>query len=148
MIQVSELSDYRIYEDDGATHDFYCRMGRYFASKQVIKELEGPFFDDEYHIWLLAMAGDSMAGFSSLRLDEMSKGVANFAITYILPDHRRKGLYRHMFSIKEQMCVRHRAKLIKGLANPLSKAVFDEQCWTATRQAGKWTYYQKEISRD
>lgn len=146
MIRVSSLGKYEIYEDDGATHDFYCRMGRYFANKQIIKELEGPMFDDEYHVWLLAMLKGEIIGFSSCRFDELNKGIANFALTYVFPDHRRKGLYRCMFGIKEQMCINHGAKLIKGLANPLSKAVFDDSGWTATRQAGKWTYYQKEVN--
>lgn len=148
MIQVSEHKGYVIYEDDGASSDFYCRMGRFFANKQIIKELEGPMFDDQYHVWLLAMQGDAIVGFSSCRFDEMNKGVAHFALTYVMPDHRRKGLYRCMFSIKQQMCINHNAKFIRGIANPLSKAVFDESGWTAIRQAGKWKHFQKEVNCD
>jgi len=147
MIQISEHNGYTIFEDDGATHDFYCRMGRFFASKQVVKELEGRLFDDESYVWLLAMKDGKIAGFSSCRLDELSKGIAHFGVTYILPEHRRKGLYRHMFELKEQLCIKHNPAFIRGIANPLSKQVFEERGWTATRVAGKWTHYQKEIAR-
>lgn len=145
MIKASEHNGYTVYEDDGATHDFYCRMGRFFASKQVVKELEGPMYDDEHYVWLLAMQDDRIVGFSSCRFDEMDKGIAHFGVTYILLEHRRKGLYRHLFRLKEALCFRHKPKFIRGIANPVSKVVFDERGWTATRQAGKWTYYQKEI---
>lgn len=147
MIQITEHNDYTIFEDDGATHDFYCRMGRFFASKQVVKELEGPMFDDEHYVWLLAMKDGKIAGFSSCRLDELNKGIAHFGVTYVLPDHRRKGLYRHMFELKEQLCIKHNPAFLRGLANPLSKKVFEDRGWATTRLAGKWTYYQKEIAR-
>ncbi len=148
MIQVSEHNGYTIFEDDGATPDFYCRVGRFFASKQVVKELEGPMFDDEHYVWLLAIKDGKIAGFSSCRFDEIGKGIAYFGVTYILPEHRRKGLYRHMFQLKERLCIKHKAKVVRGIANPTSKKVFDDCGWTVQRQAGKWTYYQKEVKHE
>lgn len=148
MIQVSEYKDYKIFEDDGASPDFYCRMGRFFADKQVVKELGGPMFDDVHHVWLIAMQGDEIAGFGAVRLDEMAKGIAHLTVVYILPLHRRKGLYRHLFGLREQMCIRHGAKLIRGLANPTSRAVFVEYGYQVVRTAGKWTHFQKEVNCD
>lgn len=147
MIQVSKHGDYTIFEDDGATPDFYCRMGRFFASRQVVKELEGPMFDDVGYVWMIAMKDGKIAGFSSCRLDELNKGIAHFGVTYILLEHRRKGLYRHLFELKEQLCIRHKPKLLRGLANPLSKNVFEQNGWKVQRTAGKWTYYQKEVTQ-
>lgn len=145
MIKISDHNGYTIYEDDGATPDFYCRMGRFFASKQVVKEMEGPMFDDEHHVWLLAMKDDKIAGFSSCRFNELPKGVAHFGVTYILPEHRRKGLYRHLFQLKEALCVKHKAKFLRGIANPISKQLFIDCGWAELRQTGKWTHYQKEV---
>lgn len=147
MIQVSEFSGYAIYEDDGASHDFYCRMGRFFASKQVVKELEGPMFDDVHHVWLLAIKEGEIAAFGAVRFDEIGKGVANLTVVYVLPEHRRKGLYRHLFSLREQMCINRGAKLIRGLANPISKTVFEQSGYAISRVAGKWTHFQKEVKR-
>lgn len=147
MIEVSEFNGFAIYEDDGASGDFYCRMGRFFASKQVIKELEGPMYDDIHHVWLLAIKDGEIAGFGAVRFDGMSSGVANLTVVYILPAHRRKGLYRHLFTLREQMCVRRGAKVIRGLANPLSKPVFEQNGYQVTRLAGKWTHFQKEVNR-
>lgn len=147
MIQVSEHDGYAIYEDDGASRDFYCRMGHFFASKQIVKELEGPMFDDVHHVWLFAIKDGEIAAFGAVRFDEMSKGIANLTVVYVLPEHRRKGLYRHLFGLREQMCVNRGAKMIRGLANPISKCVFEQSGYTAVRMAGKWTHFQKEVIR-
>lgn len=147
MQKVSEFGEYSIFEDDGASPDFYCRMGRFFASKQVVKELEGPMFDDPSHTWLIAMRDDKIAGFGAVRFDEMRRGIANLTVVYILPEHRRRGLYRHLFGLREQMCVRRGAKFIRGVANPTSKIVFEQFNYTIARVAGKWTHFQKEVNR-
>lgn len=104
-------------------------------------------FDDESYVWLLAMKDSKIAGFSSCRFDELSKGIAHFGVTYILPEYRRKGLYRHLFDLKEQLCVKHKPQFLRGIANPASKKVFDDHGWSVIRRAGKWTHYQKEIIR-
>lgn len=143
MKQIAEHGDFEIYQTSSLEPDFYCGMGRYFADKQIVKELEGPMFNDDSYVWLIAKLDNQVVGFSSCRFDE--KG-AHFGITYIIPDYRRKGLYRSMFLLKQELCVGRDVRVISGLANPVSKAVFDANGWTVSRQAGKWTYYKKEVA--
>ena len=143
MKQVAEHGDYEIYQTSSLESDFYCIMGRYFADKQIVKELEGPMFNDDSYVWLIAMLDNEIVGFSSCRFDD--KG-AHFGVTYIMPEHRRKGLYRALFMLKQQLCITRDAHTLYGLANPISKALFDANEWIATRQAGKWTHYKKEVA--
>lgn len=122
----------------GGTREFYCRMGRFFANRQIVKELEGPMFDDKSYMWVIASHGDEIAGFSSCYFED---DIARFGVTYVMPDHRRNGLYRHMFALKLAICTDRGAPEIRGLANPIASRMFIENGFAEVRKAGKWTHY-------
>lgn len=143
MIQIDTHNEYEIYQTSRADERFFCEMGRFFCDRQIIKELEGPIFDDDSYTWLVAKLDGIIVGFSGYRID--GKG-GHFALTYVMPEHRRKGLYRKMFGIKYRLCASRDVQSVDGVANPLSKAVFDEAGWQVSRVAGKWTHYRKEVS--
>lgn len=140
MKNLNTPKGYQITTLAGGTRDFYCRMGRFFADRQIVKELEGPMFDDASYTWFIATKGDEIVAFSSMRIDE-DKQTANFGITYVMPDHRRKGLYAHLFALKLHACQNRGVREVRGLANPASCAVFARHGFAVARTAGKWTHY-------
>jgi GNAT superfamily N-acetyltransferase len=131
---------YQVTTLAGGTREFYCRMGQFFASRQVIKELEGPMYDDKSYVWFIATQGSEIVAFSSVRFEE-DKNIASFGITYVMPAHRRKGLYAHLFALKLAACQDREVREVRGLANPASCAVFERNGFTLARTAGKWSHY-------
>lgn len=146
MKQLSKLGDYTfVLVDKNAA--FWVAMGPLFTSKEIVKELEGPMFDDDTYSWIIAYdADENVAGFTSLTVARIDKGVAECTAAYVMPDHRRKGLYRELFRQREKLGFELGAKELRGIANPTSKYVFEDEGWEVARMAGKWTHFRKVAS--
>lgn len=121
----------------------YRRLGPFATDRQVLKELEGPIYHDLHTVWLFAYHGREIVALSGVRFDSVE--TASFTLTYVLPDHRRRGLYRSMFGLKLALCQERAVATVKGLANPLSAALFREHDFVEVGQRGKWTHFAKEI---
>lgn len=141
----AEHKGYKVFlASSKADRHFYCQMGRFFADKAVIKELEGPMFDDETHQWLLVKDGLEIIAFSSCR--DAGNGIWWFNQTWVAPEYRRQGIYRKLFQLKEGLCKNAGAKMLKGTALTHSKALFEQSGWTVTSTRGpRWTWFEKRI---
>lgn len=137
--------NYKIFlASSKADRHFYCQMGRFFSSKEVIKELEGPICDSEGHYWLLVKSGIEIVGFASCR--DAGNGLWWYCDAWIHPEHRRNGLYRKLFTLREAFCVEQGALVLKGTALPHSRALFEESGYTVTSQRGpRWTWFEKRL---
>lgn len=135
---------YKIFLASNKDRHFYCQMGRFFSSYEIIKELEGPIYDADNYRWLLAKDGLDIVAFSSCR--DAGNGVWWFNQTWVHPDHRRKGLYRKLFNLKSTFCKAEGASVLKGTALTHSKTLFEESGWTVTSTRGpRWTWYEKRL---
>lgn len=140
--------EYQIYRTSSADDvQFYCRMGRFFADAGIRKELGGPMSDSPNHVWLVVVRGGEIVAFSGCRFNA-DRSVAHFTETYVLPEHRRKGLFGRLFDIKYDLCVAAGARVVKGLANAASRPTFERHGWRVASVRGQWTYYDKEVERD
>ncbi len=140
----AEFKTYKIFLATNKDRHFFCQMGRFFASREIIRELEGPMFDAEGYHWLLAKDGLEIIGFSSCR--DAGNGVWWFNQTWVHPEHRRKGIYRKLFQLKEIFCTDAGATVLKGTALTHSKALFEENDWTVTSTRGpRWTWFEKRL---
>lgn len=145
MKHLEKFGDYDIYQDSRVdSEDFYCRMGRFFADKDIRKALEGPLDDSDQHVWLIAMLDGQIVAISSLQFDP-AKSTGIFNETFVYPAHREKGLFARLFDIKYQICVELGAKVVKGLANGKSSGMFELRQWDVTTRRGKWTGFQKKV---
>jgi GNAT superfamily N-acetyltransferase len=136
---------YEILLTDNSDHGFYCSMGKFFSSKEIIKELEGPIFDADNYRWLVVKLNAEIVAFSSCR--DAGGGVWWFNQTWVHPSHRRKGIYRKLFKLKTAYCLEQGATVLKGMANLLSKPLFDVSGWTETSKRGpRWTWYEKKVN--
>ncbi len=144
--------DYRIFLDSSAVsgNTFYCRMGRYFASREVAKELAEPLFDSPDAHWLIACAaaGDICA-FACLDASKLaSKGEVVMTYAYVFPEQRRQGLHHALFTARLQLAGELGAKVVKGVANGNSRRTFLEYGFEKVRDNGQYTYFRKELAHE
>lgn len=124
--------------------NIYRWLGPFATDRAIIKELEGPIYHDAGTTWLFASHRGRIVALSGLRMDE-KPGVAGYTLTYVLPAHRRRGLYRRMFGLKLDLCRERGVQVVRGLANPISRAVFEEQAFRLVGMRGKWARFEKEM---
>jgi GNAT superfamily N-acetyltransferase len=146
MKQIGQFKTYTVFLTSNKDRRFYCEMGKFFANRDIIKELEGPIYDSENYRWLVVKDDQNIIiAFASARFEKDNQ-VAWFNVAWVNPDHRRKGIYRHIFRVREGMCVAAGATILKGTALTHSRIVFDENGYTVTSQRGpRWTWFEKVI---
>ena len=82
---------------------FYALMGPLLARREIAAELGGPTWDDDGVRWFVAMRGRHVVGFCALH----QRGArADLRSSYVLPKHRRGGVYRQLFDARFAAIVR------------------------------------------
>lgn len=126
-------------------HDFYSIMGRFFCDKSVLDELEGPIYNHVGSEWLVVKQNsDSVVAFSSFR--PVQNGRWMFGDTWVAPSVRRSGIFGHLFSLRESICIQRGAKELRGLANVLSRPIYERNWYSVTfRRGPRWTGFVKTV---
>jgi GNAT superfamily N-acetyltransferase len=80
---------------------FYALLGPYLSRRNIVADLGGSVWDDDGKTWYVAMVtGGAVAGFcAALATGERQ---ARYASDYVLPAHRRRGVYRDLFAAREE----------------------------------------------
>lgn len=143
MKKLKRFGDYSVVQVDQDAA-FWSAMGPFFTSRQVVKELEGPMYNDDNYTWIIAYdKSGKIAGFTSLNATRIGNGIVECTAAYVVAEHRRKGLYRELFRQREMLGFTLGATELRGVANPLSRNVFIAEGWEVVRMAGKWTHFKK-----
>lgn len=146
---IERFGEYGIYRDSSSeSAGFYCRTGRFFADATIRKELGGPLTNSPSHIWLLAADTTEQRDIVAVSGCRLQGKVAWFTETYVCPEHRRRGLFARLFELKYALCVTEGAQRVRGIANSLSRPMFEQHGWRVTSVRGSWTYYEKEVEHD
>ena len=88
---------YRQISSGDTPEEFYIKLGPFLGSRDVRKEFDGyPLSNADDWTWIVAEDGDEIVGFVSI---EPKNKVLQFSAGYVVPSHRRKGIYRRL--IKE-----------------------------------------------
>ena len=82
------------------TRGFYTLMGPYLARREIVKELGGHLWDDDDKTWFVATNGSQVLGFCAARPGV--RGVTVFQSSYVLPAHRRRGVYRAIMQARDE----------------------------------------------
>lgn len=70
--------------------DFYALLGPFLSRRKIVAELGAPVWDDDGKVWFVALVDGAVAGFRAVTV----KGrVATFCSAFVLPAHRRQGIY-------------------------------------------------------
>ena len=141
---------YRIYLDSSAAsgNRFYCRMGCFFADREIARELAEPLYDSPTSHWLIACdAAGEICAFGCLdgeRMEKKSEAVMTYG--YVLPAHRQQGLHTALFVARLRLAGELGARTVFGVANGRSNATFAKHGFQVVRVNGQYTYYRKELS--
>jgi GNAT superfamily N-acetyltransferase len=141
---------YRIYLDSSAASGdrFYCRMGRFFADRQISRELEEPMFDGPDCHWLIAFDDDRVAAFGCLDASRLARhGEALLTYGYVLPEHRGRRLHTALFAARLRLAGELGATVVRGVANDSSRRTFAGNGFDVVRQAGRFTHFRKRLDR-
>lgn len=124
--------------------EFYADMGPFFASATVAKELGEPLYDEEGSLWVLAKKSKKLVGWAVFRIRK--DGDAMFDWSYVVPEHRQKGLWTQMYEFKMGhlqeigiSCV-HTATCDVDM-----QEAFKKFGWQVRREKGRWVFYDKEL---
>ena len=113
--------EYRVYLDSSTEsgNTFYCRMGRFFADREVAKELAEPLYDSATSLWLMATdAAGNIVAFGYLDTRDMArKGEALVTYGWVAPDHRCAGLHTALFEARLRLAGELGAITVFGVAN-------------------------------
>lgn len=77
--------------------NFYQLLGPFLAQRSIAKELGGPLWDDSDLRWFIALDHNQVVGFCALRV---GGGAAEFKHAYVLPTHRKIGVYKLLFEAR------------------------------------------------
>lgn len=72
---------------------FYPLVGPLLSRRQVVRELGFPLWDDDDKHWYIAMNGRKLLGLAAL---QNKKGRHVLCSAYVLPEHRRRGVYTEL----------------------------------------------------
>ncbi len=143
---------YRIYLDSSAAsgNTFYCRMGRFFADREIARELAEPLYDSPTSHWLIACdAAGAICAFGCLDGERLArKGEAVMTYGYVLAAYRAQGLHTAIFEARLRLAGELGARTVFGVANGRSNATFAKHGFQVVRVNGQYTYYRKELSNE
>jgi len=77
-------------------NDFYAIMGPYLSSREIVKEIGAPVWDDSDKVWFIAIRDNrTVLGFAAITV---VAGWANFCSAWVDPIFRGKGIYDALMS--------------------------------------------------
>ena len=130
---------------------FYAKLGRFFCDKAVTDEMGGyQVLDGPDRIWVVALDSRQRAiGFSSFSLRDLSKNVIHLCDSYVDPERRKNGVYKHLFECRETELMKHvEGKVtIKVIAVSASEKMLHDHGYTRTSQRGRFAYMSKVVER-
>lgn len=146
MKMIGAYLRYNILYTTNKDRHFYSDMGRFFCDRAVIKELEGPIYDDNHHHWLLMKDGTKVVGFASWSTEKHP--VVNFGVIWTDSKYRQKGVAKELFRLRMEMCQEQGATTLKALANLTSRKMHLAHGWRMVTQRGKrWATFEKHINQ-
>jgi len=77
-----------ILKNNNQDEKFYAKMGKFFADRSIIKELDCQLYNDNNMIWYLSI-NEEIEGFISVQDRGEYNYIDNF---YIIPKYRNKGI--------------------------------------------------------
>jgi GNAT superfamily N-acetyltransferase len=149
MKRLDDWGEYQLFlmssAEDGAA--FWAKLGPFFASRAVERELGDGMYDSPDHQWIVAERSGQVAGFAGLHTAQLAKqGTVWLDWSYVLPEHRGHGMYTHLFEVRMQVAMGLAPQLIRGAtAGEISERLFGRYGFALYSQRGRWGYYEKTL---
>lgn len=124
-----------------SSRGFYTLLGPYLARREIAKELGGPIWDDDGTEWFVALRGRTVLGFCAL----LQRGArAELRSSYVLPEHRRSGVYRQLFEAR-MGAIRAPAKA-RSVVRREALPVFRDHGFRVSKKTKHFHVVEKEIA--
>lgn len=109
----------KVFKSEYQNADFYAKMGQYFASLEIAKELERQIYNKDNSVWYVATFRNSVLGFASLFDNGKYYFLDNL---YVLPECRGQGTAKEIIG---EIVADHSDKPIRCIANnPYALKIF------------------------
>ena len=149
MIKITTHGGYDIYLDssDASGDEFYKRMGRFFADRDIRKAMEEPLSDGAGFHWLIAYDKKEIVGFACLNAENAdAKAEAWLTYAYIFEPARKHGLHGVLFDERVKIARQMGIKTLRGVANEKSSEMFVKRGFIEQSKRGRFTYFIKELT--
>lgn len=138
------MGNLRIIRMTNRDDAFYGTMGPFLSRRAIVKELGYPVWDDDEKLWWVALDGDDVRGWCAARPERLKVVLTS---AYVLPEHRRHGVYRALFGDRLCAMVRGFAPLpIESTVTVMSAPLFEQNGFTRVRTRGHYTLYRLEFA--
>lgn len=115
--------------------EFYSTMGPFLSRRAIVAENGAPIWDEDGKEWFIARLGRKVVGFAALKA---SAGPLSFVSAYVLPEHRRQGVYRALIAARVE-AASDRGLPLKATATPASVPALKRAGFVAHSSRGQFT---------
>jgi GNAT superfamily N-acetyltransferase len=122
--------------------DFYSVMGPYLSRREIVKELGFPVWDEDNKIWFAVFSGEKLVGFSALRI---KKDNAVLCSAYVLPEHRRNGIYTFMIRTRVAYAEKNGFARLVTTATEASRNTLVKCGFEPLHQKGQYTKMERSL---
>lgn len=135
--------EYKIlsHADKAQRRELFALIGEYFASAAIRRDLGRPMSSDDSYTWIIAMDGDTVAGFSAIRL--YKDMVAELVHAYTMPDYRGQGINKAMVDLRMEVAKQLGAKSVHTTIDPNRLSKYPGFAPKTTK--GKWLVIRKVL---
>ena len=122
--------------DDPAT---IMAIGPFAMDRAVVKELGGPIYTTPRHRWIVASVDGVVVAFGGLEL--VSDVRARFDWTYVVAEHRRRGLFQVIG--EQKMLLAGQRRITTCTRTPWLVPWFHRHAFEDRPQRGEWRYLER-----
>jgi GNAT superfamily N-acetyltransferase len=139
------MGNQRIARLTNSDADFYSLIGPFLSRREIVKELGFPIWDDSDKTWFVASERGRVMGFAAVRFE---KRKAVLCSAYVLPDHRRKGIYKKLAEARLAWIASLKGQVdtIASVATEASLPLLKKKGFKVVRAVGRYTHVNKEIT--
>lgn len=130
------LKNYKLKQYDGTHPGMYMYIAPFAMDRKVLREFDGyPIVTGENHRWFLVFNNGDAIAFLSL---EVKKKDVQINYTYVVPDHRGKGIHEELIKEALEWCRKNDHKHIEVDCLKTSLKAFQKFGFKVKKQYVKW----------
>lgn len=112
-----------VFTEDMQGFNFYGHLGRYFVDRKILDEMDEPFYNEKGSVWFVGFDENrNVIGFCTLfenrrsNRSYKSEGYIYFDNFYIVPEYRKNGYSKELFSFRMDYVEKHyKDKIIEAI---------------------------------
>lgn len=126
----------KVYTPEMKDYDFWGKMGYFFASRKVRREM--PYLiDDENYVWFVSFDGENIAGFAGAHIDNKNVGILHGI--YVVDQSRHKGIAKALVKKRLEWLRKQSCKEFHAIVNSQSKTIIEKFGFVESRKRGTYT---------